>query len=264
MVERFRVTLSAPGEETAVLEGSFSEEEATTLDRFLDQYERLVDSRPLQEGVPCDFTMQIRSGGGTMAAELPAPDDLDVLFQRLRFFVLQEERTSFEKVVSIVGRHLNDIRLRELMKDQRLLFRNDPGRLTSRVVVNGVVITSEETLKDWMYGYEYHGDDERRGRLEKAGVDLQNPLIRHTLVGLLLNKMDAITSRAWWLYYADAIRASTCTGRLLATLAQGSGRPTRSDSCPSNGPTLSRAGRRDSLPHLGHRRSGRRRLQRSS
>ena len=179
-----------------LIEGELSDTEAMTLNRFLDQYEDLVSSRPGREGVDCTVTLSVRDGLATVNAQLPSRDELDILFQRLRLFILQKERISFVNVCAILRKQFSDLRLVELMKDQHAAFHNHPTHLGAALVVNQRHIDQEEMLMDWIYGYQFHADDDRRDRLRAMGIDVNSPMIRQLLVGLLLNKQRAVTNLA--------------------------------------------------------------------
>jgi hypothetical protein len=192
----YRMTLDDREGDRAVIAGELSDADAVTLNRFLDQYEELVDSKPMRDGVNCEVTIAVRNGRATVDAKLPTRDELDILFQRLRLFVVQKERASFVNVCTILRKQFTDLRLVELIKDQHAAFHNHPDHVGSVLIVNGLAIDHERMLMDWIYGYQFHGDDERRNRLRGMGVDVKSPLIHHKLVSLLLNKQDALTSIA--------------------------------------------------------------------
>lgn len=196
MAHTYRLTLDDGEGGCAVVAGELSDDDAVALARFLDQYEALVESRPVRDGVDCEMTISVRDGKATVEAKLPTRDELDILFQRLRLFILQKERISFVNVCSILRQQFTDLRLVELIKDQHAAFHNHPDHLESVLVVNNATIDREKMLMDWIYGYQFHGEDERRDRLRRMGIDVESPLIRQKLVSLLLNKQAAVTNIA--------------------------------------------------------------------
>jgi len=196
MTQAYRLTLDDGEGQPAVIAGELSDAEVTTLNRFLVQYEEWFESMPVQEGVPCELTIHVKDGHCDVIAELPSRDALDILFQRLRLFILQNERASFVNVCSILRRQFTDLRLTELIRDQHAVFHNHPEHLSSVLIVNDQKVNQENMLTDWIYGYQYHADDERRERLRRSGIDVQSPTVRHRLVGLLLNKQAPIRNVA--------------------------------------------------------------------
>lgn len=192
MTLTYCLTLDDGAGERVTLAGDLSDTEVTTLNRFLDQYEDLVDSKPGREGVDCELTISVREGQAHVQANLPSRDELDILFQRLRLLILQKERSSFVNVCTILRRHLSDLRLTELIKDQHAAFHNHRDHLESTLIINDIAIDQEKMLNDWIYGYQFHGYDEQKERLRTRGIDVKSPMIRHKLVSLLLNKKDAI------------------------------------------------------------------------
>lgn len=192
----YELTLDDGEGDSAVVAGVLADEEAVTLNRFLDQYEALVDSKPMRDGVDCEVSISVRDGKATVSAKLPTQDELDILFQRLRLFILKQERISFVNVCKILRKQFTDLRLVELIKDQHAAFHNHPDHLGSVLIVNTVSIDRERMLMDWIYGYQFHGDDERRDQLRRTGIDVESPLVRHTLVSLLSNKQTALSNIA--------------------------------------------------------------------
>jgi hypothetical protein len=197
MPHAYRLLLDAGADDLSIIGGELSDEEFATLDRFLDQYEALVDSQPVRNGVPCEVTIRIENGRASVTTDLPSQDELDILFQRLRLFILQKERTSFVNICSILRRQLSDLRLLEFINGQHAAFHNHPDELDTAFVINNSQVNQEAMLMDWINGYQYHGDDERRDALRRLGVNPQSPIIRHKLTELLLNKQTAIFNVAF-------------------------------------------------------------------
>jgi hypothetical protein len=196
MPQAFQASLSPPSDAEIMIDGVLSDEEVVTLNRFLDQYEALAESRPMQIGIPCEVSIHVQDGKAEVLTSLPPRDDLDIVFQRLRLFLLHKERTSFDNVRAILKRHLRAELLRQFLKDQQNLFQNGPGTVSSRMVFNNVEISNEAALQNWMYGYQFHGDDTRRAAFESHGIPIDHPSVRRTLIGLLLNKQAAISNIA--------------------------------------------------------------------
>jgi hypothetical protein len=61
---------------------------------------------------------------------------------------------------------------------------------------HGQFVSNEATLQNWIYGYQFHGDDTRRAAFESHGIPIDHPSVRRTLIGLLLNKQAAISNVA--------------------------------------------------------------------
>jgi hypothetical protein len=196
MPYRFHLTFGSDATDTAIVDGEFSDEEAATLQLFLDEYERFADSKAMRDGIPCDITIRVKDGRAEVETDLPGQDELDILFQRIRLFILRKERISFVNVCSILRRHLSDLRLTEFLKWQHAAFENHRDELGSTLIVNGAKIDRETMLTDWINGYQFHVDENRRERLRKQGLNVQSPAIRRNLVSLLLNKQTAIINLA--------------------------------------------------------------------
>lgn len=204
--------------DTVVIEGAFNDDETRTLNLFLDEYEKLVDSQVMRDGIPCEITIKMKDGKAEVETDLPTQDQLDILVQRLRLFVLKKERVSFVNVCAILRKHLEDLRLTELLKWLFAAFHNHPAELGSTLIINEALIDREATLIDWLNGYQYHLDDDRRQRLRKRGVNVESPAIRRNLVNLLLNKQTAVINLA--ALVAVLMKRSSCFDIYDATLRQ--------------------------------------------
>jgi hypothetical protein len=196
MQTEFHTTLRMCDGSERIISGNWTAEQAVTLNRFLDQYEELADSRPMIAGVPCEVQIHVRDGQAEVTTTLPSQDDLDILFQRLRLFVHQKERTYFDKVCGILKGVVRGTPLLKILKEQQRLFQNRPEHVPNRVIFNGVLLSDENRLNDWIYGYQYHGYEERRAVFESHGIDVRHPAVRRAFVGLLLSKRDAIVNVA--------------------------------------------------------------------
>lgn len=195
MPYKFRAILETDANKI-VIAGIFSDDDVTTLQRFLESYEQLATSRPMTQGIPCDISIKVADGWADVTSTLPTQDDLDIMFNRFRMFLHEKERAYFNRVCGILKRQVRSTPLLSVMKDQQRLFRNSPECVSTRVIMNGVVVSDEARLNDWIYGYQYHGHDERRAVFESAGIDVNHPAVRRAFVSLLLNKRDAIVNLA--------------------------------------------------------------------
>jgi hypothetical protein len=196
MTRTFCVTVET-ATESACAEGEFTEQDLAVLERYLAQVEQLVAIRSVREGLPCDLSMSfdIQKLGGSFTAQLPDDDTLATVLHRLRPLILQREAASFVNACAVLGRHVKERSVRTILREKRDLFENSDRAQTWTVSANNVRINAENVLQDWLNGVEYHTDEERRARIEEL---MRGPeiLVRHSLVSMLLNKIDAIRAIA--------------------------------------------------------------------
>jgi len=116
---------------------------------------------------------EINLGKGSAAAEprLPPADQIRAFLLMLRFFVLEKEGTFFMKVRSILARRIDLPEVRSYLKDLQNQFEGKHIRDLFEFgagVAGGpeVVLSSERELQQWLNGFFYHADAEKRERLK--------------------------------------------------------------------------------------------------
>jgi hypothetical protein len=192
MTRKFCVTLETP---TGLgrAEGEFAPGDVEILERYLAQVDQLLAVKGVREGLPCNLSMSfdMQKLGGNLTAHLPDDDTLAAVLHRLRSLILQRETASFVNTCAVLGRNITDTSVRTILREKRELFENSDRAQTWVVKSNEVRINAENVLQDWLNGVEYHTDEERRARIEEL---MRGPevLVRHALVSMLLNKIDAI------------------------------------------------------------------------
>lgn len=200
MSRKFAISIETLSGAPAQVSGELSDSDAAVLERYVKHAEELFATKPIRNGLPCElsisFNPEIR--GGTMEAHLPDDDALAVVLHRLRPLILQREAASFINACAVLGKQLAEPNVRAVIRQKRDLFENSDRAQTWAFSANDVRVNAENVLQDWLNGLEYHTDEDRRGRIEQllAGPEV---LVRHALVSMLLNKIDAI----------EAIRALT-------------------------------------------------------
>lgn len=176
---------------------TLEDDEVTQLEAYLDCVDRLLTLPVARHGVPSSFEMQVRDDRVTLLqSEVPADHDLAALLHRLRPLILSKEPTSYHKIAGLLGRRFAHRYLHDLLKEQRRLFDSIKKQELVRITANETVINCEQTLFDWLNGYEYHRDVAKREKI--ASLHRVMPL-EHSmpiLIGMLADKVQAITQLA--------------------------------------------------------------------
>ncbi len=161
----FRVLTDEGGVKLAI-KGILQDDEYRLLNFYLEAADQLMEVRVAREGVPASFELKVENGQVVhVSAEYPSPEELAALLHRLRPFILTREPASFDRVCGIVARCLDHQYTRGYLKELRQQYRGDDAQALCRVSANGDLINSERTLMDWLNGYEYHRELERRERV---------------------------------------------------------------------------------------------------
>jgi hypothetical protein len=174
-----------------------TQEDNDTLNAFLSSYSRLCNSKPVREGVPCKFKICFKAGEGTqIVAEHPDDDSLAVLLHRLRPFILNRERGSFERVMGIIARRIDEKTVRSILRFNHGLYKGQVARRQLEHKCNGTTINSEDVLQLWLNGHEYHGDSVKRDSLTALLGNQASTLEKGLWAWLLLDKLAAIHNLA--------------------------------------------------------------------
>jgi len=186
------LTDQATGESEKVI-GEFPDEEVVILEGFLENLQRLEESRLVKEGIPGGLKLHIdRDKGFVYEVELPDEDLILAFLHRLRRFILNEENSSYNRVTGIIAKRLSNDRIRSLIKNQRKVY--DGRQFQSGILIqsNGVTVNSEKMLFDWLNSFEYHDDTTKREEIEKLHQLMPLEVSRAVFLMLLTEKVKAI------------------------------------------------------------------------
>jgi len=149
------------------LPNPFVEAEIQVLAAYHDYAVALTNSNLVKTGFPASITTSYKEGvGSQFEVKLPPEDDLIVFLHKARPLILNGEHASYNKATGLIGKRLNDPSVRQFLKQQRALYEGCQLRQQFTVVSNNVVLNSEETLQNWLNGFEYHRDQDKRKELE--------------------------------------------------------------------------------------------------
>lgn len=197
MPKPFKFTLKSENSDDTVISGQFDSTEHVILLNYLEQYEQLIQSKPLREGFPCSFTEKWEEGvGSTIKTSLPDNDTLSILLHRLRPFILQEEPASYLKTVSILGKQIKNNFIRQILKEERKLYDGRDAQQYLRISSNDILINSEETLYKWLNSHEYHRDPDKRKEIDTLLEQFPENLMKVLLVSMLVDKVESIKNIA--------------------------------------------------------------------
>lgn len=187
------ITVQVPPGHVAAIQSELTDGDADVLGRYVHHVGQLFATKAVRDGLPCDLSIKFVPAlfGGSIEANLPDDDTLAIVLHRLRPLILQKESASFVNTCAVLGKHLADANVRAILREQRELFQNSDRAQTWALSSNDVRVNAENVLQDWLNGVEYHTDSERRMRIEQL-LQGSEVLVRHALVSMLLNKIDAI------------------------------------------------------------------------
>lgn len=196
MPQSFDLSVRVNKQEAEKLHVEIEDQDWHTLVGYLEDFDQLAATRMGNCQIKIKFTFDARTGF-SWSGEIPPEDDVAAFLHRLRPFVLNDERSNFNRVCNILGRAIAHPGMTGVLRQQRDEFTGRAFRSQVQLFSNNTVVNTEEALQDWLNAYEYHRDSERRERLAKIHHELL-PLeaLRPVFVSMLIDKARAVATVA--------------------------------------------------------------------
>lgn len=146
-------------------------EERELLGKYLARFEELHSSAYVQDG-RCEFKLSWKQGG-PLTGELVYPGEEAVrsFLSVLRHLYLQNEPTNFHRLLRLVLDKAATNEARELVKGYGRFVRDALKRSSISLNVGTgdqtIPVPPERILDDWLNGYYWHSDDDKRRRLDE-------------------------------------------------------------------------------------------------
>lgn len=170
-----------------IVELSFGDTELEKLSLFMEHFERFKVARLIRNGIPELKGIKWLPEGG-LSFEFTEFDYNDVyeLLHLARPIFLGQEPASFEKTCSILGRSGKGTSLSQHLKYLRSLYEKGEYGTMFQVQIGNTPLFHESTLKDWLYGTEYHQDMDKRDRIK----ELENILTQESMRGIVVSQLS--------------------------------------------------------------------------
>lgn len=187
-----RLTNHRSGEETQQLV-EFTDPEWATLLQFAAHADALVNTKFVRNGMPGHLSIKYEAGKGFWSESvLPPEEDLAAFLHRFRHLYLEREPASFSRACSILGRRVELPAFRALLAKQRRLFSGEARESMFRLMANGVELHTAAAFRDWINGFEYHGDSARRARIETTVGTMPFEATKALFIEFLKDMVEAI------------------------------------------------------------------------
>jgi len=175
------------------VEANFTDEEEVRL-RAYDQYtDELRDTSIVKYGAPGQLQLHWHEQEGlSFTTELPPSEQIFALLHCMRPFVLENEDTNFLRLASTIGRRADNKLIHMFLHAQKDRYLGKHSQQVVRIFSNDVVINCEATLQQWLNGYEYHRDADKRREVECLHQLLPLEASRAIFVTMLYDKVDAV------------------------------------------------------------------------
>jgi hypothetical protein len=86
----------------------------------------------------------------------------------LRPLYLSDESASFDKVAGLIGRRFSHKAMKRHLKAIRSVKDSSPYSGLGQFTIGDVPVWDNETLKKWLYAFEYHQDREKKEYLRMS------------------------------------------------------------------------------------------------
>jgi len=193
MSQPFTIEVRRVGVEASeTFSGSFSDAEWDTMLRFVayaDELKVILRSAGFSINFDLEYT---KEAGVRFSSMLPSRERVASLLHHLRPFVLDKESTFFPRVCGLLRRVVPLPLFREMLESILGLFFDRDFQLQLILSVNEQVVNSDEGVRLWLNGFEYHRDAEKRARLEALGGVLPLSGQRAVYVSMMVDKANAV------------------------------------------------------------------------
>lgn len=140
------------------------------------------------------------TSGFAYEGELPGDDVIAAVLHRARPFLLQKERNNFLAAHAVLAKYVRHAEFRVILKAQRDSFLGKGFqrqlKITASTPTGRKDINSEAVFGEWLNGFEYHRDANKRKAVEGVSGILTTDGVRGLCVSMLLDKLRAIFNLA--------------------------------------------------------------------
>ncbi|MED5617647.1 hypothetical protein [Ideonella sp. BN130291] len=177
----------------ASVTGEFDDDDVDRLRDFATQMTRVKETALLARGFSGITNMKWEAGSGMVFTCAPYSNaELYELLHVLRPVILEEERTSFQKIIALLGRRFKDKTFAHHARSLRHIF--EEGELSSymQVQVGGQKLLHNSILKLWLNGTQYHTDQEKAESWKKLEDSLTENNARALAIELVHSRVKAL------------------------------------------------------------------------
>lgn len=177
----------------AAVLGEFNEDDITQLRNFASQMSRVKQTLLLARGFSGITNMRWEAGSGMVFTCAPfSNSELSELLHVLRPVMLEEERTSFQRTIALLGRRFKDKTFAQHSRSLRHIFEEGELSLYMQVRVGGQKLLHNSILKLWLNGTQYHSDQEKADAWAKLEKSLTENNARALAIELVHSRVKAL------------------------------------------------------------------------
>lgn len=195
-----RVALRVRNTETDVEEtvvGQLTAREVADLSDFLACVETLQSARFVRDGLAIEWAIEFNPGQPARNPHpLPDSTNLREFALVLRPFILDDEPTAFHRVRSLLVRKLDHPYTRYVSRELKVAYSGNTSQQVYRIVYNGEVLNSEESLRLWLNATIYHRSPDLREAMSNLRAAFPADVSDALFVSMLAAKAHAVLTLA--------------------------------------------------------------------
>lgn len=186
--------MSFEDEEPSELVASFSDADIAVLKQYCEHSARLRSTTIVKEGLSSEVKMAGVDGDAPHVQTSRGDLDFELIgsfLHHLRPLYLSDDPASFDKVAGLIGRRFSNKAMKRHLKAIRSVKDKSPYSGFGQFTIGDVPLWDNETLKKWLYAYEYHQDPEKKEHLKHVEANLSQEGIRTVFVQQLSQQVSA-------------------------------------------------------------------------
>jgi hypothetical protein len=229
----FRFRLTKP-DSTAeeICEGAIPDEDWAIAVEFREYALELESAEWVKSGLDAGYDVKFSADSGTVVEVPKPPTDTAVreVLLLLRPFILDDEPTSFLRVLGILRRYMSHPALKQLFEQRRRIFLKGQLGLYGEISISGpgadplgdgaLVLNDTKTLNLWLNAFVYHRDADKREALLSHFGSKDDELVHATLRALIADKTQAVI---WLATFIDQLANSATVRRAPSQRADANG-----------------------------------------
>lgn len=189
-----KIMMSFGDEEPTKLVANFSEDDIALLKQYCEHAARLRNTTIVKEGLSSEVKMAGVDGAAPKVQTNRGELDFELIgsfLHHLRPLYLLDDPASFDKVAGLINRRFSHKAMKRHLKAIRSVKDTSPYSGFGQFSIGDVPVWDNETLKKWLYAFEYHQDPEKKEYLKHVEANLSQEGIRTVFVQQLSKQADA-------------------------------------------------------------------------
>jgi hypothetical protein len=178
--------------QTEKVDVELSDEQVKLLRRYSENVARLERSQLVQTGLPEITHIKMDHTGLTFTVSEFKYDDLCGLLHVARPLLLSAEPASFQKTMGVLGKQCDSTLFRKHLKNLWSIYETgDYGRYF-QMRINDIPLFSDQAVKLWLNGVEYHQDEEKAAVIASIEKSLSEETTRKVFAATLCGRIRAL------------------------------------------------------------------------